>query len=109
MQENLDKDLQSLFKEQTQTLPENPFVGRTLRIIQKRQVRRVFVQRLLLALVIACCGLLSPFLIKGSILLTGGLNRLFESTLNYLATPAGMLAAGILTLSFLVFKRRRVF
>jgi len=109
MPDDLDKDLQVLFGEQSQILPEEPFVGKTLRLIEKHRSRRVFMQRLILVLGFTCCALLSPFLIKGSMLLTSGLNSFFEIAGNYLATPLGMLIAGLCTLSFLVFKRRLVF
>jgi len=106
MKSDLDKDLKILFEKHTQALPEEPFVSRTLSPLKRRQSRRLFMQRFILVLGFACFAYLSPFLIKGSILLTNGLNKFFELTGNHLASPAGMLIAGIAALSFLLLKRR---
>jgi hypothetical protein len=108
MQSDLDKDLKILFEEHTQALPEEPFVSQTLRMLKRRQSLLRFMQRLILVLGLACFAYLSPFLIKGSILLTNVLNSFFELTGDHLATPAGMLLAGAAALSFLLLKRRLV-
>ncbi len=109
MLDDLDKDLQTLFKENYQALSEEPFTTRTLKLIERWRSRRVFIQRLILALGFLCAAVLSPLLIRGSILLTTGLDRFFELTGDFLATPAGILVAGLCALSFLVFNRRLVF
>lgn len=109
MQDELDQSLQTLFEEHAQNLPEEPFVGRTLKLVKRQRFRQLLKESLPWALGVLCCALLSPFLIRGSILLSGGLDRLFTATGNYLATPLGMLIAGLCTLTILLFNRKLVF
>jgi len=109
MQNEDSKNLQTLFEEQAQNLPEEPFVGQTLKLI-KRQKLRLFLKELLpWVLAFICCALASPWLIRGSILLSRGLDSLFEVSGHYLTTPAGMLVAAMFALTFLVFKRRLLY
>ena len=109
MQDELDKNLRSLFEEQSSSLPEEPFLGNTLRLIEKRQSRRILMQRLIYVLGLACCALLSPFLIKGSMVLSGRLNALFGAINSYVNTPMGMTTAASCALVILFFKQRQIF
>jgi hypothetical protein len=109
MQDEDNKNLQTLFEEQAQSLPEEPFVGQTLKLI-KRQKFLLFLKELLpWLLAVFCCALASPWLIRGSVLLSRGLDSLFEVSGHYLATPAGILVAALFALTFLIFNRRLVF
>jgi len=107
MQDELDKNLQSLFEERSGNLPEEPFLGNTLRLIEKRQSRRVFMQRLNYALGLACCALLSPLLINGSMVLSGGLNALLGAINGFVNAPMGMTSAALCALVILFFKQRK--
>lgn len=106
MQDELDKNLQALFQEKRRRLPEEPFLGNMLRIIQRRQSRRIFIQRLLWILVFAYCAGLSPFLIKGSVLVSIGLNAFIGKAGAFMATPIGMGTAAFGLLLLGIFKRR---
>ena len=78
MQDELDKDLRSLFEEKCRSLPEEPFLGNTRRLIEQRQSRRIFMRRLAYLLGLACCALVSPILIEGSMALSGWPERSFQ-------------------------------
>jgi len=108
MQDELDKELLSRFREQHRTLAEDPFRSTLLRVIVKRQSRRLFVRKLISVLGFACCALLSPFLIKGSILLSGGLNAIMSATEAFLSTPPGSQLAALSALLVLFFNRRYI-
>jgi hypothetical protein len=109
MQDELDKILESIFCEQSQNLPEEPFLSNTLRLVKKHRSRQIFRQNLILLLGIVCCALLSRFFITGSIVLSGYLDRIFETTGIFLNKPAGILAAVLCcALLLLVFKRRLI-
>jgi hypothetical protein len=108
MQDELDKNLQSLFDEQSGNLPEEPFLGNTLRLIEKRRSRRTFMRRLAYVLGLACCALLSPLLIKGSMVLSGGMNALFGAINSFVNTPMGMTTAALCALLLLLFNRRQI-
>ena len=108
MQDELDKNLRSLFEEKCRSLPEEPFLGNTLKLIEKRQSRRIFVRRLAYVLGLACCVLLSPLLIKGSMVLSGGLNALLGAVNGFVNAPMGMTTAALCALLLLFFKQRHV-
>jgi hypothetical protein len=44
MLDELDKNLQSLFYEKTQELPEEPFIGNLLKRIQRRRFLKIILQ-----------------------------------------------------------------
>jgi hypothetical protein len=108
MQDELDKDLRSLFEEKCRSLPEEPFLGNTLGLIEKRQSRRIFMRRLIYVLGLACCALLSPILIKGSTLLSGGLGALFGAVNGFVNTPMGMTSAALCALVIMFLKQRQI-
>lgn len=109
MQDELDQKLRSLFEEKSGGLPEEPFLGNTMRLIEKRQSRRIFMQRLVYVLGLACCALLSPFLIKGSMLLSAGLTALFGAINGFVNTPMGMTSAALCALVILFIKQRQIY
>jgi hypothetical protein len=80
-----------------------------MRLIEKRQSRRIFMQRLIYVLGLACCALLSPFLIKGSMVLSGSLNALLRAINSFVNTPEGMTSAASCALVILFFKQRQIF
>lgn len=107
MQEELDENLRSLFREKSPDLPQDPFVGNALKLIKKQHSRQILMRRLIFVLGFACCIVLSPFLIKGSILLCSYLNAIFEAAGSFLDKPTGILAGGLCcALLFLIFRRR---
>jgi hypothetical protein len=107
MQDPLDQNLKSMFEEQKLNLPEEPFLGDTLKLIERRRSRRIVLQRLAYLLGLALCVYLSPFLIKGSTLLSGGLNAAFAAVSSFVTTSLGMSIVAI-ALLFLFFRRRRI-
>jgi hypothetical protein len=57
---------------------------------------------------LACCALLSPLLIKGSMVLSGGLNALLGAINGFVNTPMGMTSAALCALVILFFKQRKI-
>jgi hypothetical protein len=108
MQDELDKDLRFLFEEKCRSLPEEPFLGNTLRRIEKRQSRRILMRRLAYVLGLACCAVLSPLFIKGSMVLSGGLNALVGMVNGFVNTSAGMTTTALCALLLLFFNRRQI-
>jgi hypothetical protein len=107
MQEELDKDLQSLFREQSRNLSEEPFLSDTLRLIKKCRARRVLEQNLILLLAVSVCALSSRVFIKGSMLLSGYLDWIFKTAELFIDRPAGMLIIALCgAVSLLIFRRR---
>jgi hypothetical protein len=109
MQDELDKSLQSLFQGESQNLPEEPFLTNIIRLIQKQHSRRVFEQRLILVLGLACCALLSRFVIKLATQLSSHLDSIIRAAGDVLDKPAGMLTAAICcTLLLFLFRRKLI-
>ena len=109
MQDELDQNLQSLFHEKNQDLPEEPFIGSVLKRIQRRRFRKIILRSLLLVVGLACCAALSPLLIKGSVVLSNTLNAILGHAGAFLATRTGMITAPCLALFLFVLKPRRFF
>jgi hypothetical protein len=63
-------------------------------------------QRLLFVPGFCCCAFLSPYLVKGSALLSGGLNALLGISASFFATPLGITCAALGALLLFIFKRR---
>jgi hypothetical protein len=107
MQDELDKDLQSLFREQRRDLIEEPFLSDTLRLVKKRRAWRILEQNLILLLAVIVCALLSRFIIQGSMLLSGYLDQIFKTAEFFMDRPAGIpIIALCSAVSFLIFRRR---
>jgi hypothetical protein len=106
MQDELDKDLHSLFQEKRNSLTEEPFLGNMLKLIEKKRARRVFAQRIVLGIGIIIVAFLSPYLVKGSALMSDGLNALFETAGSFMASPRGLACAACCALLIFIFKRR---
>jgi hypothetical protein len=108
MQDDLDRNLQSLFHEHSQNLPEEPFLTDLIKLLEKEQAWKIWERRLVFLLALFCCFLLSPFLLRGAELLSSGLDLLFDATCSLIATPKGMLIAGLCALPFLIFNRKMI-
>jgi hypothetical protein len=108
MQDELDKNLHSLFQERRSSLPEEPFLKNTLKLIERKRARRMFAQRAVFAAGICFIALLSPYLLKGSALISGGLNSLFEIAGSFMTSPRGIACAAFCALLLFIFKRRWV-
>lgn len=109
MQNELDRDLQSLFLEQNRNLSEEPFLSETLKLVEKRRNWRALGQNLLILLAVILCASLSRFFIQGSILLSGYLDWIFETAELFINTPAGILSIALFGAISLLVLRRRIF
>ncbi len=107
MRDELDKNLQSLFEEKSRSLTEEPFLGNILRLIEKKRRSRRVVRWLAYVLGFACCAYLSPFLIKGSVVLSAHLRDIFSAINSCVTSPVGM-SVTVFILIFVSFRRRRV-
>jgi hypothetical protein len=108
MQDELDKNLKVLFEQRSRDLPEEPFFGNMLKLIERRRAQQVFMRRLAYVLGFACCVLLSPLLIKGSVVLSGGIDTISIAVGNLLNTSTGMFIAALGSLLFLFYRRRHI-
>jgi hypothetical protein len=108
MDEELDTNLRTLFREQRQKLPEEPFLSNMLKLIEKQRSRQAFRHKFILVLALACCAFLSPLFIRGSILLSGYVGRSFEAFRGFVEMPAGVLIAVLCCMLLIIFFRRRL-
>jgi hypothetical protein len=108
MQDELDRGLQTLFREQSRNLPEEPFLSDTLKLIKKGRARRVLEQNLILLLAVIACALLSRCFIKGSILLSGYLDWIFKTAELFMDRPVGILIVALCGAVLLLIIRRRI-
>ena len=107
MQNEFDKNLHSLFQEQRESLPEEPFLKDVVKRIERRRARNVFIQYAILVIGICIVAWSSPYLIKGSALLSNELDVLFKLAGSLIKTPTGMLSAAAVILFLFIFNRRR--
>jgi hypothetical protein len=105
MRNEIDSGLQALFEEKSRGLPEEPFLSNVLKIIERKRRRRIVMRRLAYAIVLVVCALLSPLLVRGSMVLSSGLNAAFNAVNGFVDTPAGMFTAGLLALLYLFFRK----
>jgi len=68
--DEMDTDIQLIFEEHNRRLAEEPFLRDTLHRLKRRQIQRDLMYKLLVIFSLACCGLLSPFFIRVSVLLS---------------------------------------
>ena len=108
MQDKLDKDLQSLFREQSRNLSEEPFLSDTLRLVKKRRIWHILEQNLILLFAVVACALFSRFFIKGSMLLSGYLDWVFTTPEFLLDRPAGIIFIALCGAVLLLFSWRRM-
>jgi hypothetical protein len=106
MQDELDTNLQSLFQERREDLPDEPFLGNMLELIERKRVRRVLVHRVVRILGICIIASLSPYLVKGSTLISVALNGSLSIIGSFMTSPRGIACAALCALLLFVFKRR---
>ena len=105
--DDLDHDLQSLFRDSSRRLDVEPFLSSTLKRIERRRSYRVLGGLLLRVCAFVAIAVLSPALIRGSVWLSNSLKELFDFGGNVLSTPRGTLLAVLLVLSVLLVNARR--
>lgn len=106
MRDELDRDLLAIFEARSARLPEEPFLGETLKLIEKTRSRRVLMRRLGLIPAIFLCAFLSPYLIQGSTMLSGGLNAVLEAVSGFIGMSPAVSIAVLCVLLF--FNRRQI-
>jgi hypothetical protein len=106
MQDELDRNLCSLFQERRNSLTEEPFLGDMLKLIKRKRARLVFAQGVVFIPAICFIALLSPYLLKGSALISDVTNALFEICGNFMVSPRGIACAAFCAFLVFVFKRR---
>jgi len=79
-----------------------------LKLIEKKRARRVFVRRVILGMGLIIVALLSPYLIRGAALISGGLTVLLEVSGAFMTSPRGIACAAFCILLLFIFKRRLV-
>lgn len=101
MHDEMDPEIQRLFEEHSRRLAEEPFLSNTLNCLRRRQTQRDLLHKVLLVLGLACCVLLSPFFVKGSVLLSEYVGR----GLGYLESPIAFVIGGVL---LIILARRKL-
>jgi hypothetical protein len=109
MQKDIDKDLLAIFRRTDRALPDEPFLLDATRQIEGIQSRKVLLRRLLLSLAIVSIAVASPWLIEGSVWLSGGLETVFSEVSKLLNSPFGMLLVVLLTAPVVFWNRKRLF
>ncbi|HEX5048496.1 MAG TPA: hypothetical protein VFX89_15385 [Gammaproteobacteria bacterium] len=99
------RDLRDVFDGEHRQLPPDPFLSATTARLAKARARATLARRCLLAAALAAVTLGSPWLISGSVLLSARLGTLFGAVAGWLSTPAGTVAALLLLLAALVYRR----
>jgi hypothetical protein len=107
MQEDLDADLQALFRERRTPRAEEPFVSATAKLIQRERARRSRAGLLLRVAAVAVIAVASPWLIQASVVVSNALDALFVAAGSLLATTPGILIA-LCALPLLWFGRKRL-
>jgi hypothetical protein len=107
--EDPDHRLRALFERDSVQLVDAPFVNAFVERLAAARRRRALGKRLLLVAGIVAIVALSPWLIAGSIAMTNGLDALFSYTAGVLATPLGMVFAGVCAGVVVVLNRKLLF
>jgi hypothetical protein len=104
-----DQDLRALFRREQVRVAEQPFVNELARRVTASRRRRTTMIFAAQAVAIGALIAASPWLVKGSALLSAKLDLLFASTANALDSPYGY-GAGLLCFAVAAFVfRRRLF
>jgi hypothetical protein len=102
-------DLRALFERDRPHIVEQPFVSDIARRVAAARRRHVFVTRAAQAAAVGILIAASPWLVKGSALLSAELDLLFANTASALDSPYGY-GAGLLCFAAAAFVlRRRLF
>jgi len=108
MPEELDRDLQQLFRDREDAAlepPPEPFCGELFRRIAKERAARARRHWLCAALAGALCAASASYIVSGTAWLCAGLARVFAIVGDFLATPAGLAALAVAALLPLLFRR----
>jgi hypothetical protein len=99
------RELETHYRESHTHVPEQPFVGATMRRVAARQRRVVVLRRGLMGLGVALVAVGSPWLIRGSELLSQALDAGFTRAGEFLGTPWGI-ACAVAVAAFVLAARR---
>ena len=101
-----DRDLQALFQDNSREFDAEPFVGVTLKRIERQRSYRKLAGILLRLLAVGGVITISPALIRASTWLSDNLGKLFEFGGDVLAKPTGTLLAILLVIAVLLANAR---
>ena len=90
-----DPKLAARFRDTHAHIPEDPFVGATLKRIAADHARSTATRRVLQVAALVAVIAASPWLIQGSALLSGVLDQAFALASGWLARPAGITIAAL--------------
>ncbi len=110
MQDEFDRNLRLLFEEQSRKLPEEPFLSKMLLTIRSQQSQRTFIKQMLIPLLgFAICALLSPLLIRSSLLLSNYLNTMIDAAGGLMDKPTAIWTGLLSCILLLWLLKRRLF
>jgi hypothetical protein len=98
--------LAARFRDEHTHIPDEPFVGATMRRVAAERERSVTTRHVLQAAALLAAIAASPWLIEGSVLLSALIDQGFTRASAWLATPAGMAIAAV-TGAVLAWRYRR--
>ena len=104
---DLDRNLQALFRENNRDLNAEPFVHATLRQIDKQRFYRRLAGLLLRLIVLAGIVVVSPSLIRGSVWLSDNLGKLFAFGGDVLGNPMGTSLVVLIGIAVVFVNNRR--
>ena len=108
MDNDLDRDLLERFRNQSNVLPEEPFVQQTGRKIEAVRVRREWLQRGFVVIGVLAIAVASPWLIDASVLLSNTLDSTFSVAESFLETTIGLILTLLVTVPVLVVNRQKL-
>jgi hypothetical protein len=108
MQEDLDADLQALFRKRRTPRAEEPFVSVTANLIRREHARRSRTRLLLRVAAVTVIAVASPWLIQASVVVSNALDALFVAAGSLLGTTPVLLIAALCALPLLWFGRKRL-
>jgi hypothetical protein len=106
---DLDRNLQAMFRENNRDLEAEPFIHATLKRIDQQRFYRNLAGLLLRLFALAGIVVISPALIRGSMWLSENLGKLFDLGSDVLANPKGTFLAVLIGIAVLFANTRRRF
>ena len=106
---DLDRNLQALFRENNRHFDAEPFVHATLKRIDQQRFYRKLAGLLMRLFVLAGIVVISPALIRGSMWLSDNLGKLFAFGGDVLGNPMGTFLAVLIGIAVLFANTRRRF
>ena len=106
--EDIDPRLEQLFRREHTHLPAEPFSTATLRAIAADRKRVALRARALQGAAVIVLIILSPRLLDASVWVSTRLDELFASASGWLASPVGLIGAGLCGLVALATKWARI-